>query len=216
MADDYVWEKVCRAINNPEILIAKARQMVHQLRGNSQALEDDQDRIQKELDALVLERQWVITQARRGGISQTDMDYPLGALTLQELTLKRDLMSVDNAIDANFLQNWDGRVREYFVDLQVGLESLNAAPRSDEERQEIFNLKRNIVLALVQKVTIDRNRELTVHFNLDILRILQDQTDKQDVETNRSGGITAVQTQFGGTYTRIPDMYRAGQLFVQL
>ena len=138
MADDYVWEKVCKAINNPEILIAKVRQMVDQLRGSSQALEDDQDRIQKELDALVLERQWVITQARRGGISQTDMDYQLGALTLQELTFKRDLMSVGNAINANFLQDWDGRARKYFIDLQVGLETLNAAPQNNEERQQIF------------------------------------------------------------------------------
>src|SRR5271157_5271546 len=91
---------------------------------------------------------------------------------------------------------------KYFVDLQVGIDSRNAAPQNDEERQEIFNLKRNIVLALVQKVTIDRDRELTVHFNLDILRILQDQADKQDVETNSSGGITAVQTQLDGTYIR--------------
>jgi hypothetical protein len=40
---------------------------------------------------LILERQWVITQTRKGTISENDMEYQLGALGLQELTLKREL-----------------------------------------------------------------------------------------------------------------------------
>ena len=38
-------------------------------------------------DALMLERQWVISQARSCRISESDKDYQLGPLTFQELSL---------------------------------------------------------------------------------------------------------------------------------
>ena len=48
--------------------------MVDELHANAGAWDADKERIQKELDALVLERQWVITQARKGSITQSDID----------------------------------------------------------------------------------------------------------------------------------------------
>lgn len=50
-------------------------------------------------DALMLERQWVISQARSCRISESDKDYQLGVLTFQELSLWRDLESVKQVVD---------------------------------------------------------------------------------------------------------------------
>lgn len=174
--------------------------MVDELRNNAELLYDDKDRLQEEPDAITSERQWVITQARKGALSDSDMEYQLSAMSLQELSLKRELTSIGNAIDINTLENWDDQVREYFADLQLGLESLNAAPQNDEERQEIFTLKREIVLVLVERVTIDRNRGLPVHFKLDILRILREQANKHG--GGNDGGIISSQIEMAGTYTR--------------
>jgi hypothetical protein len=67
-------------------------------------------------------------------------------------------------------------VREYLADLQAGLESLNTEPQSEEERQEIFELKRQATKTLVRRITIDLNRELYVDICLDLLAIMKNRT----------------------------------------
>ena len=175
-ADQVVWEKVCRAIDQPEILLAEACHWVEELQTNSQSFELEYERLQNELEALIQERQWVITQARKGGISESDMDYQLSALTLQELSLKQGLASVEQAVNIQLLEDWEDRVREYLADLQVGIASLNYDPQGAEDEQEIFEIKRQTVTTLVRRVTIDRYRELHVEIGLDILRIVNEET----------------------------------------
>ena len=53
------------------------------------SLLDEKGNIQKQLDAIAMERQWVITQARKGKITDEGMDQQLGALSIQELDLKQ-------------------------------------------------------------------------------------------------------------------------------
>lgn len=178
-ADNDVWEKVCEAINKPEIFLAKARKMVAELQDNADVLNDEQERIQKELDTLTLERQWVITQARKGAISDSDMDYQLGAMTLQELGLKRELTSIGQAVNIHLLNDCEAKVKEYLADLQAGLESLNAAPQNDVDRQEIFALKKQAVNTLVRRITIDCNRELHVEISLNLLNLINYDTTKR-------------------------------------
>ena len=172
-ADDYVWEQVCEAINQPEILIARARETIDELRANADAITEDQERIQKELEAIALERQWVITQARKGAINESDMDYQLGSLTLLESNLKRELTSRQQALNLNNLGDWEAVMAEYFDDLREGLSSLNVAPETEEERKEKFELKRQIVLNLVEKVIIGRDRKLNVYIRIDLLKFLR-------------------------------------------
>jgi hypothetical protein len=109
---------------------------------------------------VALERQWVITQARKGAITEGDMHSQLSALTMQEAALNRELTTHERALDFSNLGNWEARVEAYFADLREWLTSLNVSPETDEERKEQFHLKRQIVLNLVERVTIRRNRKL--------------------------------------------------------
>jgi hypothetical protein len=102
------------------------------------------------------------------------MEYQLGAMNFQELGLKRDLSSIEQAVNINSLGDWETEVREYLADLRAGLESLNAEPESEEERKEIFEIKRQAVTALVSRITIDRNRGLQVEISLNLLALLGD------------------------------------------
>jgi DNA invertase Pin-like site-specific DNA recombinase len=188
-ADSIAWGKVCEAVNKPEILLAKARKMVDELRDNASMLNAEQERIQKELDALIMERQWIITQARKGGITESDMDYQLGALTLQELSLKREYTSIGQAMNIHVLGDWEAKVKEYLADLQAGLDSLNVIPQNDEERQEIFEIKRQIVNTLVKRVTIDRNRELQVEIRINLLNLFNNNPPQND-DPNKRGSNT--------------------------
>ena len=188
-ADKDVWEKVCKAINKPEILLAQARKIVAKLQDSAQILDDEQDRIQKELDALATERQWLITQARRGGITESDMDYQLSEIAQQELSLKRDYVSIGQAVNIQALGDWEAKVKEYLADLQIGLDSLNATPQNDEEMQEIFEIKKQTVNTLVSQVTIDRNRELHVEISLNLLNLFNNGTPPKN-DPGKSGSHT--------------------------
>ncbi len=173
--------------------------MVAELQDNAKTLGDEQDRIQKELDAITLERQWIITQARKGGITESDMDYQLGALTLQELSLKREYANIGQAVNIYALGDWEAKVKEYLADLQAGLESLNATPQNDEEQQEIFEIKKQIVSTLVKRITIDRNRKLYVETSLNLLNIINDDTP-EGFEGKNKGQIKTARVYPGWRY----------------
>lgn len=63
--------------------------------------------------------------------------------------------------------DWEDKGAEYLGDIQLGRDSQNAAPDSEKERREVYKLKRPIVKTLVERVTIDRDRNLKVVFRLD-------------------------------------------------
>ena len=63
----------------------------------------------------------------------TDLEYRLGALTMQEISLKHELSSSGQAININALNNWEASVNEYLADLQAGIGSIKQC-RSPDRR----------------------------------------------------------------------------------
>jgi len=70
---------------------------------------------------------------------------------------------------------------------------LNLYPKSDEERTEIYEFKRDIIKSLVNRVTIDERRELIVEIRLNLLEMLK-----------QAASVYFSAIQQAGTYTRIP------------
>ena len=172
-AEAQVWEKVCEVVDNPQYLVAQAHQLVEDLRASATNIHEERARIEREMEALTNERQSLITWARQGRITATDMENQLSAMTLQELSLKHELSSLGQRINLNSLNDWEEKFMEYLADLQVGVEELkNAAPQNNEERHNVFLLKKQIVDTLVHKATIDINRKIMVDIRLNLLAIL--------------------------------------------
>ena len=80
--------------------------------------------------------------ARTHKITDDDMDHQLAELDLQELHLKKELTSCQAIINLSGLGDWEALARECLEDVRVGIESLSDAPQSDDERREIFEIKR--------------------------------------------------------------------------
>lgn len=68
--------------------------------------------------------------------------------------------------------NWEALARDYLEDVRVGIESLNDTPQSDDERHEIFVIKRHWFEQLVERVEIDKDRNLRVIMRLAVLAII--------------------------------------------
>ena len=66
-------------------------------------------------------------------------------------------------------------------------------PQNDEERQEIFEIKKQLVNTLVRRITIDRNRKLQVEISLNLLNIINDDTPEgfegQNQDQSKTSGI---------------------------
>jgi len=59
-------------------------------------------------------------------------------------------------------------------------------PKSREDRREIFSLKRQVVNAMVRRVTIDRNRELLVEINLNLHKLLDNDISPETERSNNT------------------------------
>jgi hypothetical protein len=64
--------KICDVIDRPDYLLGQARQLVNQILTSQASLMEETVRIQNELETVLTERQWVITQARKGVFPVSD------------------------------------------------------------------------------------------------------------------------------------------------
>jgi len=194
--DNEAWEKICGVVDRPEYLLSQARNLIEQLRVNAANLHEERDRIEKELERINANRQWVITLARQGKFTNTDMEQQLATLTLQEISYKRDLSALGQTININVLDNWEAKFEEYLADLQAGVEALkDTAPQNEEERYNLFLLKKQVVDTLVQRVTISKDRKINVEIRLDLLKILDQDAGLENLSP-------AAYIGKGETYTR--------------
>jgi len=121
---------------------------------------------------------------------------------MQEISLKRELSPLGQAININALNDWEAKFGEYLADLRVGIDELkNAAPQNNEERHQVFLLKKQTVDTLVERVTINKNREIKVEIRLNLLAIL-------DQDAGSGNPNPGAYSRRGEIYTRISDLYR--------
>lgn len=185
-ADREVWRQVCNAINHPDILLGQARNLVADLRTELNAGNTDRERIQKELENLFMNRQWTITQARKGGISEEEMERTLNEYSQLEVRLKNELSSMQKIIDERLLVDWEVKVTHFLGDLQEGIQSLSTDSTNEEDWLESFELKKQIIQLLVERVTIDIHRQLTVTIYLNLLELLEESM-KEDGNSGEPG-----------------------------
>jgi hypothetical protein len=131
------------------------------------------------------------------------MEQQLAQLTTQEQYLKNELAAFGAIHEMRLLDNWEKIAVEYLANLHAGLGSLNETPTTDEEKKGRFQLKREMVLMLVEKVLIKEERKMEVIFKLDVLSLLGLHIDNT---SNGNGGSNInsklAQNKLVGTYTR--------------
>ncbi len=185
--DKRVWEFVKEICSNPDVLRAAIAQKLEEVNRETEDLEAEMSRLQNQLDKLTNERQWVITQARKGGITEADMELQLAALQLQEWAYTRELGEKQAASEARAraesMSNWAAK---YLADIGAGIQALDVdlTTATEEYKQTLFveldaarfearypndaaaqlrwaviEEKRRIIRTLVSKVIIARTPE---------------------------------------------------------
>ena len=122
--------------------------------------------------------------------------YGHNQLTFQEVSLKNELSSLGEAVNICALEDWESKVVEFLADLKAGVDELKTvAPQTFEEQHEVFLVKKRAVDTLVERIQINRERNLQVQIRLNLLEIIG--KDAQNETT------AAVHFREGGTYIRI-------------
>ncbi len=171
-ADVFVWDKVLEVLSDPDVLIQGARRYMTDLQERAREATAERERIARRLDELAAERQWVITQARKGTITTADMEMQLGALDMEEAFTRGELVEVNVAYEAAAIVDWEPIARAYLEDLRVGVESLETEPQTEADREALFHLRRRAVLNLIERVDIGAERKMSVVFRIDALSLL--------------------------------------------
>jgi DNA invertase Pin-like site-specific DNA recombinase len=138
--DSYVWNYVVNICRNPEIVHAAIDAKIEQLQAE-ETYEQEAESLQRELDNLQQERDWVITQCRKGRITDEDMDMQLTALHFQALDLRKrhnDAVAAASVkTQAEQLKAW---AAEYLSSISKGIDVLNTDPAdfTKEQRDKLY------------------------------------------------------------------------------
>jgi DNA invertase Pin-like site-specific DNA recombinase len=169
--DQYVWGEVARLLENPGLVAEALDAKIEQLRQSEQEVESELDRIQRDMDSLAMERQWVITQARKGSITEDDMEMQLVALKIQEGALLKE--QAEKSALAEYrkrAQDLAKFAEDYLQDVREGLDFLNQdySKLSGKERKEVFKGRRRVVKTLVESITMQEDWPPEIVFVIEV------------------------------------------------
>jgi len=165
--DTQLWEKVWSLLNDKENLEAAIQDRLEVLREEEIDSRSEIERLNFELEKLNDERQWVITQARKGTITDSDMEYQLGSLAAQEKLIIAELAD-KSLLVGNRSEKLLDFVEQYRQRLREGLNWLQEEPRNLKEADKQFLAKRKIVDAIVKRVNVFENKSIEVEFVFDL------------------------------------------------
>jgi hypothetical protein len=166
-ADEIAWNKFIEAFES-KLLWAAVQLRIAELREKAESVLAEEAKLNGQLDILQNERQNVILLARKKLITDKDLSYQLSEIDLRALHLRRELADCQKVIALSALDNWEEHARTYLEEVRVGIEVINAAAPDDSD---LFARKREMMTTFVEKVHIDRERNIVVTLRLDILAL---------------------------------------------
>jgi len=165
--DRLVWEKVWAVIADDEYFEQRVQAKIAELLAQEADAEGAVERLQTLLDDLAIERQKIITWARKGSISEEDMESNLLALDIERAGYEKEFREKSLLI-GNRAQKLMGFANHYRAKLRAGAEFLNREPQTTEDAQKQFEWRREIVEAIVARIDILPDKTPKVYFEFDL------------------------------------------------
>lgn len=167
IVDATVWERIWALLSEPKRFEAALLDRVSQLQVQESDAESAVADLERQLEDLSLERQRVIGFARKGLITDDDLESQLLPLTLQERALRQELA------DKRLLTgNRAGRLLEladvYRQQIQVGMEGINTEPQTEAQAARQLESRRTIVAAFVNRVVVSGDKSIAVEVAIDL------------------------------------------------
>ena len=159
--DEKIWAKVWKLISEPGEFEAAMQRRIAELQAEEVDAKAESRKLERQLDDISLERQKVITFARKDMITEEDLETQLLSLEFAENKLRRDLDSYSLLLGnrADRLQNLAQSFRDQ---VKTGLEGINSEPDSPEREKQQLEYRRKIVHSIVKKVEVRRDKSVSI------------------------------------------------------
>ena len=164
--DKQLWDKVWAFVSQPTHFEAALQELIASLQAQELDIGNKIETLSSQLDNLILERQRVITFARKGLISDNDLETQLLALSFQENGIKRELAEAQ-ILTGNRAERLIALADSYRAKVISGIEAINALPDSPEAVKKQFYFRREIIRTIVNRVDVLADKSIKVHLNID-------------------------------------------------
>jgi site-specific DNA recombinase len=165
--DSQLWEKVWALLDDSENLELALQDRLEELRQVETGTEQEIQRLYKELDQLQSERQWLITRARKGVISEEDLGYQLAQITAQEKLVRAELEDKSLMVGNRGEQLLEF-AEEYRQRLREGLDWLKDDEIDPGAAAVQFEARRKMVEGIVRRVNVFEDKSIQVEFIFDL------------------------------------------------
>jgi len=160
--ESLVWRKVDDVLRNPKVMEvaiqAHADRVQEEIADESQYME----RVKATIGKARLEEQWLITQARKGQITEEQMALQMKAVREEREVWERELQKIEQArLLRGRQKDILEQAKEVCSKLMSRLDHLAVG-----EAQEVRMQKRAILRLLLNKVTVDRDGRVNIEFGV--------------------------------------------------
>lgn len=136
-------------------------------------------KLQQRMENLDFERQKVYTWARKGKISEEDMNKQLAAIWIEEAEVKRELS--DKQLLLGDRAERLVEVAKLYRERVVAGVKVNSNPQTQEEKQALFEWRRKIVQGIVRRIDVATDKSISrVQIELNFDDLLKDGVMDQD------------------------------------
>jgi len=163
--DRIVWHKLWNLISKPAEFERRIQARIDELALEETDAEGEIRRIEGELEQCEAERLYVISLARKKIIKESDLAAQLTVLDEQEKALSREL-SQKRLLTGNRAESLRRLAASFRAEIDAGAELLTATDLSEEEKKEQVEFRRRLVQAIVTKVVVGVDREITVYASI--------------------------------------------------
>ncbi|MFH1487155.1 MAG: recombinase family protein [Chloroflexota bacterium] len=189
--DGLVWDKVSEIMTSPGALRAAMELRATSLKADITDEQAQYKAAKDKIENLKLEQQWVITQTRKGKITEEQMDLQLRAVRAEEEMWLEDLHKIEAARVIRLRQEDILREAQKVCEVLKGRVEALSNPKAitdEEERRRVLQERQAIVRLLVNRVLVDGQGEVTIEFAVPELMPVEDSDLCFDLSWSRSNG----------------------------
>jgi hypothetical protein len=170
--ENQIWDKVWSIVSTPGLLENVIQQRIEEIQSQTVDAEADCQKLQRQLDELLLERQMVIGYARKNIITEEDLETQLLGITIQQGEIERQMEEAHLLMGnrAERLQELADMFREK---VRTGSEELNNQRSNPALEDAVRKQKRKIVQAIVKRVDVFGDKTIKVHFLFDFPELVK-------------------------------------------
>ena len=165
--DSEVWKRVENFLSTPGLLEDAIQNQIEDLQSQEGDAAEECEKLEIELDNLLLERQKVVTWARKEFITEDDLQTRLIALSFQGNALRREL-SEKRLLVGNSAERLSMLAELFRARVQLGWEAAVVRIRTDmtpetlEQAELQFQARRKVIEVLVERVEVDGDKNVKV------------------------------------------------------